>query len=175
MRNLKNGLPRTREHAYKCLIRPLLEYCGAVWDPHTINQREALESVQNKAVRYVVNQHRRWCKKTQRPCTSISSWKAKLQWEPLSLRRSRSSLRCLHKALAGHPAWSDIAEAISKAPFTGKSDHAQKLYLPRYETDVGRFSFLGRSIRQWNRLPGPVMATFPKEFSSVAVLIQDLV
>ena len=34
-RNLIHGPPRTKETAYKALVRSTLEYCSSVWDPPT--------------------------------------------------------------------------------------------------------------------------------------------
>ncbi|KAI8501158.1 hypothetical protein Bbelb_212530, partial [Branchiostoma belcheri] len=36
---------------YSTLVRPHLEYCATVWDPHTIGGSQALERVQRRAAR----------------------------------------------------------------------------------------------------------------------------
>jgi len=33
---------------YKALVRPLLEYCTAVWSPHYIKDKEKLEKIQHR-------------------------------------------------------------------------------------------------------------------------------
>ena len=38
--------------AYKCLVRPLLEYACTVWNPHTAADKATLESVQRRAARW---------------------------------------------------------------------------------------------------------------------------
>ena len=43
----------TKSVTYKCLVRPLLEYACTVWNPHTVSDRAALESVQRHAACWV--------------------------------------------------------------------------------------------------------------------------
>ena len=57
-RNLNIGNKKTKETAYKALVRPLLEYAAPVWDPYTANDIEALEKIQRRAARWVTNRHR---------------------------------------------------------------------------------------------------------------------
>ena len=57
-RNLKIGNKKTKETAYKALVRPLLEYAAPVWDPYTANEIEALEKIQRRAARWVTSRHR---------------------------------------------------------------------------------------------------------------------
>ena len=57
-RNLKIGNKKTKETAYKALVRPLLEYAATVCDPYTASEIEATEKVQRRATRWVSNQHR---------------------------------------------------------------------------------------------------------------------
>ena len=42
---------------YKALVRPRLEYCASVWDPHTQNAIQKIEMVQRRAARYVLRQY----------------------------------------------------------------------------------------------------------------------
>ena len=161
MRNLKGGDPQTKEHAYKCLIRPLLEYCCGVWDPHTAIMKEQIDQVQRKAARYVVNNHRRWSKNKNRPHVSVSEELKKLRWEPLSTRRARVALRCLYKAVTCEPAWECLDPFISLASRIGRRDHHFKLEIKRYNTNVGLQSFLGRSVRLWNDIPLKNTKTLP--------------
>ena len=45
-RNLKVQSQIIKERAYQTLIRPKLEYCCTVWDPHTNENINSLEKVQ---------------------------------------------------------------------------------------------------------------------------------
>ena len=35
--------PAIKEHAFKALVRPKLEYCNTIWDPHTQQQNFKLK------------------------------------------------------------------------------------------------------------------------------------
>ena len=43
--------------AYKRLVRPVLEYRGSVWDPHTKGLQEESEKAQNRAARFVTRNY----------------------------------------------------------------------------------------------------------------------
>ena len=60
--------------AYKCLVRPLLEYACQVWRPHTARDISGLESIQCRAAR----------------------WACGSQWDPISRKWSKSSDDCLN-------------------------------------------------------------------------------
>ena len=47
-RNLKVHLPAIKEHAFKALVRPKLEYCNTIWDPHTQQQKLQIEQIQGE-------------------------------------------------------------------------------------------------------------------------------
>jgi hypothetical protein len=38
-RNVKVHSPAIKEHAFKALVRPKLEYCNTIWIPHTHNSK----------------------------------------------------------------------------------------------------------------------------------------
>ena len=58
--------------AHKALVRPYLEYACAVWAPYTAHGNDLLESVQNRAARWI-----------------------KSFWDPSALRWSKSSAICV--------------------------------------------------------------------------------
>lgn len=161
MRNLKGATKQTKAHAYLCLIRPTLEYCSGIWTPHTSLLAEQINKVQKKAARYVINNHRRWSSRLQRPEVSITDTINNLKWEDLEVRRNRVALRYLYKSQTNNPAWADLSTLTRKASYYGRTDHLYKLQLPRYLTNTGLHSLLGRTIRQWNNLPLNDFNTFP--------------
>ena len=54
-RNSIHCPPRTKETAYKALVRPTLEYCSSVWDPHTDKNTNTVEIDQRRAAHWVLN------------------------------------------------------------------------------------------------------------------------
>ena len=52
-----NSNESTKTAAYSSLIRPILEYCCTVWNPHTQEYINKLEMVQRRAARYVTNRY----------------------------------------------------------------------------------------------------------------------
>jgi hypothetical protein len=53
MRILKKGNSNTKSLAYMSLVRPILEYGTACWDPYREGQTSALDRVQKKAAKFV--------------------------------------------------------------------------------------------------------------------------
>ncbi len=43
--------------AYNTLVRPTLEYCSTVWDPHTRRNIDRLEQINTKAARFTTNNY----------------------------------------------------------------------------------------------------------------------
>ena len=52
IRIVKKGNKNTKSLAYTSLVRPILEYGAAYWDPHRECQISALDRVQNKAAKF---------------------------------------------------------------------------------------------------------------------------
>jgi hypothetical protein len=93
MRILKKANSNTRSLAYRSLVRPILEYGAACWDPYREGQIRALDRVQNKASRFA---H-----------ITINS-----NWETLTLRRKLSRICALFKAYSGDRAWKPIGDRL---------------------------------------------------------------
>ena len=80
-RNIKTKDKNVKTLAYNSLIRPHLEYSCQVWDPHTENDINKLESVQRRAARYVTNRYHN----TSSPSEMLTD----LEWETLQQRRAK--------------------------------------------------------------------------------------
>ena len=78
------------ERMYFAFIRPLLEYCDAIWDIYTNENKTQLESIHNEAAR-TVNGATKLC--------SIQKLLAELGWETLQERRSKYKLVIFYKIL----------------------------------------------------------------------------
>ncbi|KAJ4426240.1 hypothetical protein ANN_27052 [Periplaneta americana] len=97
MRILKKSNRKSKELAYKTLVRPIMEYGAVGWDPYRQNQIDSIEKVQRKAAKYV--------KMGKGHGEEIVKY---LGWELLKSRRRKTRLTALFKAQMGHKAWTDI-------------------------------------------------------------------
>jgi hypothetical protein len=73
--------PAIKEHAFKALVRPKLEYRITIWDPHTQQQKLPIEQIQRRAARYVSNRYHN--------TSSVTDMMSDLNWAPLEVRRIR--------------------------------------------------------------------------------------
>ena len=87
-RNLSECSPPVKESSYKAMVRPSLENAATVWDRDKQNHIKAIEQVQRRAARFVLNDN---STKTPGCVTMILS---DLNWESLKQRR-RDSLLCM--------------------------------------------------------------------------------
>ena len=77
--------------AYTSLCRPILDYADCVWDPSSRHLIEAIEKVQNMAIRFI---------KSLKGRDSISKARVELQLLPLKDRRRSHRLALLIKLLS---------------------------------------------------------------------------
>ena len=92
-RNLKVSSIKTKELAYKALIRPHLEYASTVWCPWQQGLSAMLEKVQRRAARFVLNDYSHH--------SSVTNMLSRLQWDSLEFRRKKSRLHMLYKSIHG--------------------------------------------------------------------------
>ena len=94
-RNLKHCPRALKEKAYMSYVRPKLEYCSSVWDPHHQNDIKRLEMTQHRATRFVTNTPYR---RTDDQI-SISAVVKDLGWNELAERRKSNRLNLLYKVV----------------------------------------------------------------------------
>jgi len=124
------------------LVRPILEYGAACWDPYREGQISALDRVQKKAAKFAHH--------TNSP-----------NWETLASRRKLSRIYSLFKAYSGERAWKAIGDRLQRPHYVTRVDHERKIRCRRQRRDVEKYSFLNRSIQHWNQLPAEVLGILP--------------
>lgn len=150
MRILRKASPKSREIAYLTLVRPLMEYGTTCWDPYRIYQINSLERIQYRAAKFVKG-------KREDGNDTIKE----LKWETLENRRRKTRITSLYRAHLGQKAWVDITARLEKPTYYGRNDHDFKIKCRKQKTDVGKFSFLNRTINDWNDLPAAVFEGCP--------------
>ena len=126
------------------LVRPILEYVTACWDPNRERKVIALDMVQKKAARFPHH--------TKSP-----------NWETLASRRNLSHISALFKAYSGEPARKAIRDSLQRPHYLSRVDHERKIRIRRQRTDIGKYSFVKRIIQHWNQLPAEVLGTLPRK------------
>jgi hypothetical protein len=153
-RNLKKSTPLVRERAYTVFVQPILEYAAAAWDPYTNCGISQLEKVQRKAVR-IVTQKFDW----SRFCTD--DLLQERNWLSLANRREIIRLTTLFKCRSGYPGLQDLHVHIQQPHYLStRVDHTYKIREISAKTDQFKYSFLPRTIRDWNRLPQSLFDSF---------------
>jgi hypothetical protein len=142
MRILKKGNSNTKSLAYMSLVRPILEYGTACWGPYREGQISALDRVQKKAAKFAHH--------TNSP-----------NWETLALHIKLSRICALFKAYSGEQSWKAIGDRLQQPHYLSRVDHKRKTRSRRQRTDVGKYSFVNRTIQLWNQLPANVLETLP--------------
>jgi len=142
MRILKKGNSNTESVAYMSLVRLILEYGAACWDTCREGQISALDRVQKKAAKFAHH---------------MSS----SNWETLASCRKLSRMCALFKAYSGERAWKAIGDRLQRQHCLSRVDHERKIRNRRQRTDIGKYSFVNRTIQHWNQLPAEVLGTIP--------------
>jgi hypothetical protein len=142
MRVLKKGNRNTKSVAYMSLIHFVLEYGSACCDPRREGQINALDLVQKKAAQFANHMN-------------------DSNWETLAQSRMIARL-CTHfKAYYGEWAWKAICDRLRRPYYLSRVNHVWKIRDRKHRTDIGKYSFVNRTIKNWKELPVEVFGTFP--------------
>ena len=118
--------------AYMSIVRPILEYGATCWDPYREGQISALDRVQKKAVKFTHH-------------------KNSPSWETLASRRKLSRICAPFKAYSGERAWKPIGDRLEQPHYVSRVGHERKIRSRRRRTDIGKYSFVNRTIQHWNQ------------------------
>ena len=149
-RNLGGCSSNTKDKAYKSLVRPILEYGAAAWDPYHSVHINRIEGVQRRAARFVEG-----IRKDDRS-TSVTDAINVLGWRSLQERRLVARLAMLYKAVHNQAACY-IPEYYRPVVTNRRASHDQQYATPHARVDTYKFSFFLRTFRLWNILPASVI------------------
>ena len=141
-RNIKVNSQRTKEMAYKMLVRPKVEYAASVWDPYTKSQISNLEKIQRRAARFVLNDHKK--------CSSVTNMLKSLKWPSLEQRRKATRLTNLYKVKKDKVKIQ--CKELEPAPTRARRAHDQQLRRLQCKKEIRQHSFFPRTIKEWNEL-----------------------
>ena len=131
---------------YKSIVRPILEFCGAVWNPHLVKQIKSIESVQRRATKLVPNiKH-----------LSYKDRLTALKLPTLEYRRKRGDMISTYKILKDHV--DTNPSLFFKMNNSSRTrGHELKLFKSRSCLDVRKYVFSNRIVEDWNKLPNNVI------------------
>lgn len=135
--------------AYTSLVRPVLEYGSMVWDPSQKYQVDQLERIQRRAARFIMSDYR--------SSESVSEMLHKLKLPPLSQRRRVARLKFLY--LMHHKYFNFSSELYLKPRSSRivRSSHQGQFIPIMARINAYKYSFLPKTIEEWNLLPQEIV------------------
>jgi hypothetical protein len=70
-------------------------------------------------------------------------------------------LYALFKVYFGEWAWKAIRDRLQRPYYLSRVDHIQKILDRKQRTDIGKYLFVNRVIKNLNQLPAEALGTFP--------------
>jgi hypothetical protein len=55
---------------------------------------------------------------------------------------------------------------LSGPSYLSREDHNHKIRIRKQRTDIGKYSFVNRTIINWNQIPAELLETFPCSLST---------
>ena len=141
-----NMCPReVKKQCYVALVRPVMEYASEIWDPQTQNNITALERVQRRSTRFIMNDYSRE--------SSVTLMMKDLQLQPLRERRAHTKATTFYKAING---LLEVPTYHLLPQHTITRGHSRRYQIPNSRLATTKASFYPDSINLWNHLPGNV-------------------
>ena len=66
-------------------------------------------------------------------------------------------------------------ETELESEYLSREDHNLKIKTRKQRTDVGKKSFVNRTIKSWNQLPGGLLASFPCKLNMFRKMVKNVV
>jgi hypothetical protein len=147
---LAHSSQRVKETAYKSIVRPQVEYSSSVWDPFYANQIDTIEMIQRKAARFCLNRYQK--------LDSVTDMLQQLNWKSLASRRRANRLSAFSKVFNREESLNDLSSLVIQAPYNGlRNANLLRIQSITCRKNIGHYSFIPRSIREWNSLPPEIL------------------
>ena len=152
---------KTKVMCYTTLFRPITEYVSIIGDPHTTQNINRLEMVQQRSARFVMGDYH--------TTSSVTTMLTNLDWNTLQERRARAKAVMMFRIVNNLV---DIPTTYLISAATTISGHRHKFLVPYARTSTYQQSFCPDSICIWNSLPQHVIScnsleSFKGELQSV--------
>jgi hypothetical protein len=71
--------------------------------------------------------------------------------------------------------WKAIGDRLQRPNYLSRIDHERKMENRRQRTDIGKYSFVDRTIRFWNRLSAEILGTLPCKPSAFRKTVRKVI
>jgi hypothetical protein len=156
MRILKKGNSNTNSLAYTSLMRPILEYGVACWGPYREGQINALDRVQKNTAK-------------------IAHHRNESNWETLTECRKLARLCAVFNGYTGERAWNAVEDRLQTPCYLSRGDHGKKIRSRKQRTDIGKYSFVHRTMQLWTQLPEVALGAPSSKPSSFKKSVREVI
>jgi len=141
--------------AYMSVVGLILEYRAACRDPFSKGQINVLDRVHKKVAKFV-------------NITNESNWET-VQY------RKIAHICALYEVCSGELAWKATGDRLLRPYYLSRVDHDWKIRNSRQRTEIGKYSFVNRTIQLWNKLPMNALGTFPSKPSNFKKRVRKVI
>ncbi len=121
-----------------------------MWDPHTRRNIDWLEQINTKAARFITNNY------TQAPGIT-THLKQQINMDPLHIRRQAHRLTLMYKIANNYIDIDPHTYLHNMNNQRTRNTHNHTYQTCHTNTDSYKHSYFPRTIRDWNRLPHPIL------------------
>lgn len=147
-RNLHFANPSLKRLAYITFIRPKLEYASSIWSPWQNNLINDIESIQNRAARFIFSDFSHQ--------SSVTLLRLNADLQPLAVRRKIARVSLIHKIYYHN---SFLRNSLFQTPHytSARRDNSCKIRQVTCSSVSFSNSTLPLGIADWNSLPNNIV------------------
>ena len=147
--------PQVKSTAYRCVVRPLLEYGCQLWNPFTQKNIQLLENTQRRAARWVCGS--RWDPSVFLWTKSSDQCLEQLRWPSLKSRRDYLSVNLLYDIINNRIAvkFNDFCSFVTSCT----RRHSLSILPLQSTINALRYSCFGNTPFIWNNIPFDILSS----------------